>query len=145
MRKTAFALLFLLASLSFALNVSSSVKSGEIVFRIDGKEYEKNNLTLFLFKDGVQVRGWQKNDVLLPYFHFVPYNESGFYELRAINQKNEYANASVNVTVPGTGGQANSEREEEKGTELAIIVGIIGLAIILYLAASFIKGKSYSK
>lgn len=145
MRKTAFVLLFLLASLSFALNVSPSVKSGEIVFRIDGKEYEKNNLTLFLFRDGVQVRGWQKNGVLLPYFHFVPYNESGVYELRAINQKNEYANASVNVTVAGTGSRAKQADEEEKNTELAILVGIAGLAIILYLAASFIKGKSYSK
>ncbi len=144
-RKIAIALLLMLAPLTFSLNVSYVVKEGEIVFAIDGTHYEKTNLTLFLLKDEVQIMGWQKNEVVLPYYHFVPYNESGVYELRAISNKREYTFARVNISAEEQETAAEQEKEDKGGTEFAIVLAILGLIVTAYLFVSFIKGKSYSK
>ncbi len=143
MKKTALALM-LFASLIFSLNVSASLKTGEIAFVIDGSHNEKTNLTIFLWKDGVQVRGVQKNNVLLPYNFYAPYDESGTYELKVVNEKNQYASTSINATVQTSGGE-EQKKEEQQGLELAIIAGLAGLAVLVFLLASFIKGKSYNK
>ncbi len=138
------ALLLILAILNFAFNVTYSVKENEIVFIIDGTHYEKMNLTLFLFKNGVQVRGLQKNNVILPHYYFMPYNESGVYELRAVSQKNEYANAIVNITIPDAIKEAE-KREEQQSSDYAIIVAVAGLLVLGLLLRSFLKAGSYKK
>lgn len=144
MRRTLLALIIFL-SLSFSLNVSSSLKENEIVFSIDGKQYEKTNLTLFLFKDGVQIRGVQRNDVLLPYSFFVPYSEGGIYELRVIDSKNNYGSAAVNITIEQPSAPATETKADLQGTEWALIASAIGILVLVYFFVSFIKGKSYKK
>ncbi len=146
MRKTAIALLLLFSCLVFSLNVSSKVKEGGISFAIDGpSHFDRTNLTLFVWKDGSQLYGTQKNNVLLPYYFTVPYNESGTYELRVIDEKRNYATGNARVAVSGAGEAEAQAAQEQSGTEFAIIIGIVGVAILGYLLLTFLKGKSYNK
>lgn len=137
-------ILFIFAS--FSLNISSSLKDNQIIFTIDGKHYENTNLSLFIFKNNVQITGIQKNNVILPYYYFLPYNESATYELRITDQKGEYANKILNVTVVHpTIRIVEKEKPEEDNTGLAIIIGVIGLLILVFITLSFIKHKSHNK
>lgn len=146
MRKTALALLFLLAAASFSLSVTAAAKDGEIMFTVDGKHYESTNLTLFLFMDGTQIRGVQKNGVNLPYYFYAPYNSTSVYELRVVSNANEYANTAISVTVPASAAQARAQQQEEQsGMEAAVVVAFAGLLILAYLLVSFIKVRSDSK
>ncbi len=141
------ALLALLVSSSFSLNISSAENEGQLVFIVDGPRYELTNLTLFVFRDGVQIEGLQRNDVMLPYPFFVPHNNvEGIYEVRAVSQKNEFARLAVNFTLPKEIEEEIAVKKEEQGsTELAIVLAAAGVLVLAYFFASFIKGKSYSK
>ncbi|VVB98451.1 Uncharacterised protein [uncultured archaeon] len=145
MRKIALALLAMLVSASFSLNASASIRGDNILFIIDGDHYAQTNLTIFVQKDGVQLRGAQKNSMGLPYYYPVPYNESGNYSMSVSDEKGAFAQASISVVVPNEGAAAQQQAQDQSGTEIAIIAAIIGFAALAYLSLRFIKFRSDNK
>jgi transposase len=145
MRKIALALIAILISACFALNASASVKGENVLFVIDGDHYTQSNLTIFVQKDGVQVRGLQKNNVGLPYYFPIPYNESGTYSMTATDEKGGFAEASVSVEVPDQTEAEQQQAENQGNTEIAIIFALVGLAAIVFISLRFIKSRSDSK
>ena len=145
MRKTL--LLFALAfSMCFALNVSAVPKESAILITVDGDHSSPYNLTIFVLRDGVQLRGMQKNDVLLPYRFEQSHNGSGFYEFRAVSEQGERADASLNLTVPsGTITPGQQAAEDQRNTEYAIIIGLVGILVLVFLLLRFLNMKSDNK
>ena len=130
----------------FSLNVSASLRAGEIAFLVEGQSATPVNLTLFVVKDGVQLRGMQKEGVLLPYYFYFPQNGSGTYELRVIDDSGQRADGNItiapkDVVVP----PADTQKTEQQGMEFAIIAALAGIAVLVYLLLRFLNTKSYSK
>lgn len=144
---TVFIFYIFLTSASFSLNISSSVKDNQITLIIDGKHYERTNLSFFVFKDGIQIIGTKRNNVILPYYYVILYNETGTYEFRIIDQKGGYASKTLNLTVASSPiiETYKEEKVEEESAGPAIIIGIIGLFVIIIISLSFIKYISSNK
>lgn len=141
----ALALLLIFVSPIFAINATASVKDDDIVFVIDGEHYVEKNLTIFVLLNGTQVRGVQKNNVMLPYYFHYAYEESGEYSANIRDEKGGYATASVAVASAPAEEEEKRRQEEQSGIELALIAGLIGLLALAFLLVKFIKSKSYNK
>lgn len=136
------------SSLVFSLNISQSIDGDKIAFRIDGPHFVKVDLSMFLFLDGVQTQAFQKENVTLPYYYYLPYEKGGFYELRVVNMKNASDYGAVKGDVPSPASvldAINKPAQDEMGVNLAIAAGVLGLVVIGYFLVSFIKIRSDKK
>lgn len=144
MKKIVILFAFLLLSFSFSLSVTTMVNKGKIIFTIDGPQNESSNLTIFILKDGLQIRAIEKNNIYLPYYAFIPFNSSGVYELRVIDAKGNYANGNVTIEIP------NSQIKTQQKTEAppidyALVFALIGILALLLLLLRFLNTKSDNK
>lgn len=150
MKKSALLLTMLLVSFCYSLNVSSIIEPAQIIFTIDGPRDDPVNLTIYVWKDGAQIRANEKFNIFYPQYVTIGYetNESAVYELRVADSEGHYASSTAKITAPATEQSVqNMEQEaaDAQGTNYAIVAAGIGAVMLLLLLLRFLSVKSDKK